>query len=225
MNSAPLHGASRAPSYDSLVPISLANLFRAGVLLLLALHVFYMYCTARAGAETFGFHLGTTVVAALFSLAMLVPLVWAVTLPELPEIYTTHWRPRRRWKRGQCPSCGYPFQGLPDGLCPECGARLEAPTGYRIRARTIKLFVAMNLLAWLIGCIAGEMWVEMDERAFIKEAKSATAHAPWDWEQDLYYTRERRWPNRSNSLYYSRAKGVLSKPDAPVFLHSEGFPF
>lgn len=31
---------------------------------------------------------------------------------------------RQRLARGQCPSCAYPFDGLPTRICPECGEEL-----------------------------------------------------------------------------------------------------
>jgi hypothetical protein len=185
------------------VPVSWANNFRVLVMLALAFHVFYMYCLARVKADTFGFDLGTTIIAALFALAMLVPLVWAVTLPELPEIWTTHVRARRWWRQRRCPSCGYRTEGLTgeDKKCPECGLPFRFPQGYRINAHTIRLFVALNLLAWMIGCAVGEAWLQRDERQFLKEAN--VVH---DVQFDLTRTidsRPRIWPNGDDSMSVS----------------------
>jgi hypothetical protein len=176
---------------------SFPNAFRMLVLLALAAHVFYMYCLARTNAETFGFDLGTTVVAVLFALAMLVPLVWAVTIPELPEIYTTHWRARRWWSQGRCPSCGYRTEGLNDSKCPECGELLVRPRGYRINRHTIILFVLLNAFAWAIGCAAGETWLEIDEAAFRSEIvwRKSKGHQE--------HARNWRWPGQGVFLWNS----------------------
>lgn len=194
---------ARASIYHSIVPISFASLFRVLVMLLLAFHVFYMYCLARTRADTFGFDLGTTIVAALFGLAMLVPLVWAFTLPELPEIWTTHVRAKRRWRQGRCPSCGYRTEGLIGDrkVCPECGMPLRMPEGYRINAHTIRLFIALNLLAWVIGCAAGEAWILKDERAFEKECAAGLYIPQWLCYGNLG-GRFRVWPNSDAILFY-----------------------
>jgi hypothetical protein len=185
------------------MPLSWANIFRALVMLALAFHVFYMYCLARVKADTFGFDLGTTIVAALFALAMLIPLVWAVTLPELPEIWTTHVRARRWWKQGRCPSCGYQIEGAitEDRRCPECGLPLRAPPGYRINAHTIRLFIALNLLAWVIGCAAGELWILRDEREFVREFQAGQ----YDWVSGIRGGRSRRWPNSDAGIQIHHA--------------------
>lgn len=175
--------------------LSFANAFRAFVLLLLAAHVFYMYCLARTNAETFGFDLGTTIIALLFALAMLVPLVWAVTLPELPEIYTNHWRARRWWKQHRCSVCGYRTDWLKAQICPECGQAIIQPSGYRINKHTIKLFIMLNVSAWMTGCVAGEFWLQLDEVNFQREVSicrrvgetSCRREAAWPSPADLQW--------------------------------------
>lgn len=169
--------------------LSFANVFRLIVLLALTAHVFYMYSLARANAETFGFNLGTTVVAALFALAMLVPLVWAVTLPELPEIYVSHIRARRWWKQNRCPQCGYSRAGLDEVTCPECGCEISPPREYAVNTRTIAMFIALNLMAWSIGCATAEALWNADEATFMREAK---AH---ELQGFANYCREARWPS------------------------------
>lgn len=175
------------------------------VVLLLAAHVFYMYSTARGMGETFGFHPGTSIIACLFALAMLVPLVWAVFLPDLPEFLSQHVQPRRRWKRGQCPGCGYDRRGLQHqhddstfpSVCPECGSTLREPEGWQVSSSTIRRFVAINLLAWLLGCAAGEAWMRIDERDFRREVDLRLGQG-----DTSNYTRARRWPNANDALLY-----------------------
>jgi hypothetical protein len=184
--------------------LSFAFIFRGLVLLLLAAHVFYMYCTARGMGAHFGFDSGTTIGAALFALAMLVPLVWAVFLPDVPEVIAHHVRPRRRWRRGECPHCGYDRLSLPAGAttCPECGGALREPEPWRFTSQTVRRFVAINLLAWLIGCFGGEAWMLNDEHAFrgeIVQRAAAGNSAAW--------SRARRWPNDACSLVYEPPGG------------------
>lgn len=36
--------------------------------------------------------------------------------------------PRRRWRKGECPTCGYGSQHLISNRCPECGRQYQKPT-------------------------------------------------------------------------------------------------
>jgi len=202
------------------VPVSFANLFRLMVLLVLAVHVFYMYCTARGMGEHFGFDLSTTIISALFALAMLVPLVWAVFLPDLPEFITQHVRPRRRWRKGLCPVCGYDRIGLPRGssLCPECGGDLREPQPWAMTAGTVRRYIALNAVAWLLGCVVGEIWMQLDEREFRREVQQRLASR-----DTSMYVRARHWPNHTRTMSHSPSGyfgddnpptpgGMISKP-------------
>ena len=182
------------PAYHPLVPVSLTNLFRALVVLLMAVHVFAMYCLARTLEPETGFRIGVAIVGGLFSLAMLIPLLPAVGLPELPELL--RWRVSlRRWRTGRCPGCGYPTRGLEDPDCPECGTALEEPAGYRFGAAAIRRFALMLVAAWIIGIAAAETWTLADERDFAREA------AQWrDRGATGPYQRARRWPSDHREL-------------------------
>lgn len=187
------------------MPVSFAPIFRAVVLLLLTAHVFYMYCTARGLSETFGFRLHVLVIAGLFALAMLLPFVWAVFLPELPEYLDSVVRPRSKWRKGQCPHCGYDRLSLPPAAhaCPECGGALVEPSPMRwFNLRSVRRFVAINIMAWIIGCATGEVWMELDERAFEHEVRQRSGpHG------SPALTRPRRWPNSSCELWYDGRGG------------------
>jgi hypothetical protein len=186
------------------VPISFATIFRAIVLLVLTVHIFYMYCTARGMGEHFGFDLSTTIISALFALAMLVPIVWAVFLPDVPEFISQHVRPRWRWKRGQCPACSYDRRGLPnsDEPCPECGEALREPASWRVTRHTVRRFIAINVFAWMIGCWAGEVWMENDERNFRREVETSIGSAS-------DHRRSRRWPNHEQKMSYLHGDGYF----------------
>ncbi len=185
--------------------MSFALIFRVVVMLALAAHVFYMYCTARGISETVGFRLGTTVIACLFALAMLIPLVWAVFLPDLPEFFSQHLIPRRRWERGRCPACGYDMRGLAERstACPECGSPSREPAGWEGSARTVRRFVAINMLAWAIGCLAAEIWMQIDENDFQREVERRLAAG-----NTSNWGRGRHWPNTNCSLVYRYPDGI-----------------
>jgi hypothetical protein len=175
--------------------MSLATVFRVLLLGALATHVFYMYGLARTMGDGFGLDAGRLVAAALFAGVMLLPLVWAVTLPDLPEIITNQVRGRMRWSQGRCPTCGYEISRRTGDVCPECGApAVEPARGYRITGRTVRRYILLNLLAWIIGCAASETWISADESAFRVEAVQARQQGYG------YYVRAVRWPGRG--LYH-----------------------
>jgi hypothetical protein len=197
------------------MPLSWPTLFRGLVMLLLALHVFYMYSIARGMSDGAGVNLPGMIVAAAFSLVMLLPLIWAVTLPELPDIFTSHIRARRWWRAGRCPGCGYERRGLPENAsCPECGSPSAEPRSYRVSARTIRLFIIVNALAWMVGMGAGEAWLRTDEAAFRREVEAARLRgSPW-------YARPPRWPHHGLLYWreregFTRTRGGLADRPAP----------
>ena len=67
------------------MPVSWTTLFRLLVMVLVALHVFNMYCFSRVVEESVGLDAAAIVGSGFFALAMLIPLVWAVVLPDVPE--------------------------------------------------------------------------------------------------------------------------------------------
>jgi hypothetical protein len=138
------------------MPLSWATLFRIAVLLALSAHEMMMYRLARMLSGPALNDASDMVLAALFALAMLVPLVWAVTLPELPEIYTRVVRARRWFRQGRCPGCGYKVGVATSERCPECGKPITPPRDYAVTSATIWRYAAMNATAWLIGCSVGE---------------------------------------------------------------------
>lgn len=191
------------------MPFSLGALFRGVLLVLMAGYVFVMFATVRLLAGTYGFQFGSFVVACLVSMALMVPLVWIIGLPELPEIYVTHWRAQRRWKRGLCPGCAYVLRlHSPDGVCPECGRQGIPPESYRFGRRTIMRFVVLFVLAWMVGCVASEVWMCADESAFEQEADAAMQAST-----EAQYVRPRRWPAGSVPLTFVRGQGVVSSED------------
>lgn len=188
------------------MPMSLANLFRFAVLIALAVHVFMMYSFARGMAEHAGFGLGVAIRCAVFSLILLVPFVWVYWIADLPIMYRRWWKPRRRWKRGECPHCGYPFEGSSSQICSECGMqRIPPPEQYSFSLSTIGRFVALIALAWVCGAAAGETWFLEDGRAFAAEVE-----ARLDAGKNRKYARQMHWPNGNCSYVYVPGVGIFA---------------
>ena len=182
------------------------NLFRSLLMMILAAHVFYMYCLARTWGGEIGFHAGQISIAAGFGLIMLVPLLWAVTVPDWPEIYTRNIRNRRRFRNDRCTACDYDLRGVKETgetICAECGTPIAEPEPYQFTMGIFKKFILINLLAWIIGATSGEMWVFTDEVAFQREVIEAFTN------DEKAYTRARRWPG-VGSLYWTKSLGFYS---------------
>lgn len=183
---------------------SLASCFRLLILALMAGHVFYMYCLARTMAETFGFDAAVTAGSAVFAAVMMIPLLWAVTLPELPDV--AQWfRAQRRWRTGRCTDCGYEVRGVPSASCPECATRIAAPAGYRLSVAAVRRFAVMVVAAWLLGTVTGEAWTRHDEQQFARDLRVRMAAGAAG-----SYSRPRSWPSGSASLNYDPSRGVFA---------------
>jgi hypothetical protein len=61
------------------------------------------------------------------------PIPWLALVAVtalLPTVWVLVARPRRAWRHGLCPACGYDLRATPD-RCPECGAVPAAAKGER----------------------------------------------------------------------------------------------
>ncbi|MHC4428769.1 MAG: hypothetical protein ACYS0D_09260 [Planctomycetota bacterium] len=203
------------------MPVSWTTLFRLLVLLLVAQHVFNMYCFSRVVEESVGTETKAIVFSSFFALAMLIPLVWAVVLPDIPEIIRRQ-RARRRWTQGRCGSCGHLVIKADGGACPECGADRREPEPFRFSWATVRRFLALALGAWVLGSVAAESWIAYDERNFQREAETRLAGT-----RETVYTRPRRWPAvvparvlnmKRARLYYTTAAGIAAFPPRGVLM-------
>jgi len=186
------------------MPIRFATLFRAMIVLVLAAHVFVMYSTARVMHSGFGLELDIFIIAALFALAMLIPLMWAAWLPELPEVLTQR-RRHRRWQRGVCPRCGYDSGSAEPTPCPECGAPFEEPKRYELSFGTLRRFLILTVIAWGVGVASAELWITNDERSFAREVEQRRGQLSGE------YIRQRAWPNDDSTLVYSAEFGMRAE--------------
>ncbi len=193
------------------MPVSWTVVFRLFVLLLMAAHVFYLYAFARTLQEIVGADLATILASASFSLFMMVQLGWAVVLPDLPEIVRTH-RGRVRWLQGRCSRCGYFVLQAEGNSCPECGTDRREPGSFQFGWPTVRRFAVLAATAWVVGCVAAESWVGLDEATFAREAAvhvNGTVTKP--------YNRPRRWPMQDKTLYFSSTDGVTAFSPEFVF--------
>ena len=124
---------------------------------------------ASVVSASVGVGAGEVAGAGFFSLAMLVPLAWAVVLPDVPEVIRRH-NARKRWAKGFCPTCRYVIAGATGDACPECGTSRDEPQQFRFGWQTAARFVALALGAWLVGSAAAQAWITLDESRFRAEA-------------------------------------------------------
>ncbi len=193
------------------MPLSWTSLFRVFVLLLMAAHVFYMYAFARMLQEIVGLDPPGMLASSSFALVLLVPLVPAVAIPDLPVIIRDYFG-RRRWRQGLCAKCGYSLMRGSSSDCPECGTdRRKEPSTFQFGWPTARRFTMMAVSAWFIGCVAAEGWANLDEAQFAREAEAFVQVGQSQVEQ---YSRPRRWPMQDKKLYYTHFEGVTAySPD------------
>jgi hypothetical protein len=180
------------------MPMPWTAIVRGVVLLLMAAHVFYFYAFARAPQEIVGVDFPAVLASSAFALVMLVPLAWAVVLPDLPQIVRNQ-RARGRWQRGRCSMCNYLLLYEQGASCPECGTTRGEPDSFQFGWSTVQRFVLLAAAAWAVGCIGGESWAVLDEVAFAREGE---IHVSTATTTDAY-SRPRRWPNQDQTLYFS----------------------
>jgi len=186
------------------MPVSCATIYRGVILLAIIAHVMYMYGMARVMGESVGLEAKPTLVGGGFALAMVIPLFFAAGLPELPDVLA-HRRRERRWARKRCPECAYDLEGAASQAgerCPECGVRLADPGGYQFSWRTLQRFAIMAFAGWLVGCVACESFLLLDEWRFEQEVRALQGVVHW--------SRPRAWPFGSASLVYVPEEGIYA---------------
>ena len=194
------------------MPVSWTTLFRLLVLLLVALHVFNMYCLSRVVEESVGRSAVAIAGSGFFALAMLIPLAWAVALPDVPEMVRRQ-RGRKRWAQGRCPGCGYVLLAAGGEACPECGTKRREPEPFSFGWATAARFLGLALGAWVLGSVVAESWIAYDEAGFRQEAQTQLAGT-----SAALFSRPRRWPMEDARLYYTADEGVSAFPPRGVLV-------
>ena len=180
-------------------PAAVSNLIvRGGFLVLVAVHAFFCYSTARVFCGNVGFQLTAVVSGLAFAAAMILPLVWMFGLVDLPRWFYSFHRPAKRWKRGQCPTCGYDMRAAIDNICSECGNVARQPDAYRFSATVAAQAMLLATVSWMTGSLVAEGAILYDERAFIDWAVDQPASA---FDKTKTVHRPRIWPNQHVSLY------------------------
>ena len=125
------------------------------------------YCFCRANQLGFA-------PLVLIRCSLLAPMLGACALGvAVPAWASAH----MRWPLGtaiRCVHCGYPGEGLPSLLCPECGSTWFS-RGRQFRFAPRARFWWGLLAAWILGCAGGEAWALADEAAFRAEARALGA--------------------------------------------------
>lgn len=190
-----------------LVPASLVWLFRIGTVVLLLGYFFFVYANVRAMLGAFGLGVRTILLAAGASLIMATMVVFAIGLPELPTLVLGYLLPLRRYARGQCARCGYDRHGR-TSACPECGMPGDPPPPYRLTPAAIRRFALKLAACWLIGAIAGELWMLRDEHLFrhqVNETLASAGPTPI-----LAIRRDRTWPASHSWMEWSEEEGFTA---------------
>ena len=137
---------------------------QGGLLMLLSVYCFLVYALVRPLFGTFGFDPATSLKSMLAVLALGCFVLWLAPITNVATIVHQHVRPSRRFKRGECPGCGYPgARQHVRGNCPECGVLFEEPPEWRMRGRIFLHFVLIFLAAMMVGTAVAETRLVLDE--------------------------------------------------------------
>lgn len=180
----------------------------------IAFTTFVIYAGVRgAFVKTFGFHgefFAFSLLVLLYELLFIVPAILVIGVIPYGVI---HHR-RQKWLRtDECYKCGYPLRVPDSPSCSECGTKVadrprrsvqvvdrpwRSAVGRWILFGAILPFVA----SWAIGCLGGEAWILLDERAFRTEVHTRIKSGDTG-----RYSRARWWPGESNLLAYEPQRG------------------
>lgn len=143
--------------------------YRTAFALVIAAYVVIIYIAVRAMQGSFG-------ASPIFVLYAIVPILilGVFTLPlvplaELPENWVLHQMPAQRRKRGLCPACAYPMP-RDAALCSECGSDGRVRAIIEPSWSSLKRFMQLALIGYLLGIVVGETLIQIDEWRFRREA-------------------------------------------------------
>lgn len=183
----------------------------------IAFVTFAIYAGLRgAFVRTFGFHFeffSYSLFVLVYELLLVVPTI--LIIGAIPYFVIHHQR-KKMLRRGECHNCGYPLRVPDNPVCSECGTKVpdnaiyyegEAKAADQLRRsmlmrRILYWAIVPYFASWAIGCISGEAWILLDERAFREEVEAHKKSGNTEG-----YGRARWWPGRGNSLYYDPQRG------------------
>ena len=186
------------------VPLRTRVLVQGGLLLVLSAYCFTTYALIRPLFGTFGFDAITVLKSTLAVLVLGVFVLWLAPMSHVPSIIHQHVHPARRFRRGECPGCGYPSADkVSGGPCPECGVLFREPPEWRLRAGVVVSFLLLFVLAMLIGTAVAETRLLVDERQWLHDCSSPGG--------ERLESRARTWPSGYSSLFNDPVDGPYAE--------------
>ena len=170
------------------VPLRTKVLVYGGMLALLSAYCFTTYALIRPLFGTFGFDAATSLKTLLAVLVLGAFMLWLAPMTSVPTIIHRHVRPARRFRKGECPGCGYPeAKQIPSGVCPECGSAYAAPPEWRLRAGVVVQFGLLFLVSMTLGAAVAETRLLVDEGRWAQDCRSPGGNR--------LQSRARTWPS------------------------------
>lgn len=186
------------------VPIRYRLLAQGGMFLVLSAYCFTTYALIRPLFGTFGFDLTTVAKSMLAVLVLGVFVLWLAPMIHVPSILHQHVYPTRRFRRGECPRCGYPgAKGIPSGCCPECGTVFKEPPEWRMRPGVVVSFLLLFLGSLVVGSVVAETRLLADERQWLRDCSAPGG--------EQLVSRARIWPSGYASLFNHPEQGPYAE--------------
>jgi hypothetical protein len=134
-----------------------------------AAFLFASYCMSRALIGGFGAGPGAIALAVAATAAASIFLWWLAPFADFAEIFWLHLPADRRAQRGECPHCGYPHGGR--ATCNECGEETAPLAAWTRSPRPVRRMARILVPALILGAVAGELWMRLDEARFRRECE------------------------------------------------------
>lgn len=189
-----------------------ANATALGALFALSLvFLFVSYCMSRALIGGFDTGVWTFLAALVANFFASIFLWWLVPFADSADIFWVHMPADRRARRGQCPHCGYPHEGR--ATCSECGQDTEPLAPWVLSMRPVRRLTVVLGAALIVGSLAGEFWMRLDESRFLAESAASPVRP---------FTRERAFPAGFARMTID-AEGVCSSEAWPADKRERGW--
>ena len=179
-------------------------LAQGGMLLILSVYCFTTYALIRPLFGTFGFDLMTLLKSMLAVLVLGIFVLWLAPMSHVASILHQHVYPARRFRRGECPGCGYPSANrTPGECCPECGIAYKEPAEWRMRSGVVVSFLLLFLLSMVLGTAVAETRLLVDEQQWLQDCTAPGG--------EQLESRARIWPSGYASLFNDPVDGPYAE--------------